>query len=89
MLRIKVPAAGLLALTIASGILWAQDAPRESSPAATRPEPGPDEERPVDAGAGRESGADRDDERGGSDPFDYEASEQISEDLSVSFPVDI
>ncbi len=28
---------------------------------------------------------------GGSDdsPFDYEASEQISEDLSVSFPVDI
>ena len=24
-----------------------------------------------------------------SDPFDYEASEQISEDLSVSFPVDI
>ncbi len=23
------------------------------------------------------------------DPFDYEASEQISEDLSVSFPVDI
>ncbi len=26
---------------------------------------------------------------GDSDPFDYEASEQISEDLSVSFPVDI
>lgn len=24
-----------------------------------------------------------------SSPFDYEASEQISEDLSVSFPVDI
>lgn len=23
------------------------------------------------------------------DPFDYESSEQISEDLSVSFPVDI
>ena len=23
------------------------------------------------------------------DPFDYEASEEISEDLSVSFPVDI
>ncbi len=25
----------------------------------------------------------------GDDPFDYRASEQISEDLSVSFPVDI
>ena len=25
----------------------------------------------------------------GESPFDYEASEQISEDLSVSFPVDI
>jgi hypothetical protein len=25
----------------------------------------------------------------GDNPFDYEASEQISEDLSVSFPVDI
>jgi hypothetical protein len=24
-----------------------------------------------------------------SSPFDYEASEQISEDLSVSFPIDI
>ncbi len=28
-------------------------------------------------------------ERPAGDPFDYEASEQISEDLSVSFPVDI
>ena len=27
--------------------------------------------------------------RSDDDPFDYEASEQISEDLSVSFPVDI
>lgn len=30
-----------------------------------------------------------DSERGSGSPFDYEASEQISEDLSVSFPVDI
>jgi hypothetical protein len=28
-------------------------------------------------------------ERDGDNPFDYEASEEISEDLSVSFPVDI
>jgi len=27
--------------------------------------------------------------RPATDPFDYESSEQISEDLSVSFPVDI
>ncbi|MEP5567150.1 MAG: hypothetical protein ABJN62_04890 [Halioglobus sp.] len=27
--------------------------------------------------------------RAATDPFDYESSEQISEDLSVSFPVDI
>ena len=33
--------------------------------------------------------AEPDEEPEDNDPFDYEASEEISEDLSVSFPVDI
>ena len=51
--------------------------PREPEPAvASTPEPGAESE-PGDEAAGDTS------------PFDYRASEQISEDLSVSFPVDI
>ena len=48
---------------------------------------------PPDAGA-RSAGDDESRSQtaptgGREDPFDYESSEQISEDLSVSFPVDI
>jgi hypothetical protein len=57
------------------------DTPDESAPvtAETTAPTAAGEEAPVPAAtAGRETS-----------PFDYRASEQISEDLSVSFPVDI
>ena len=52
--------------------------------------PEPNESTAEDA-AGQEStpAARADAREQDADPFDYEASEQISEDLSVSFPVDI
>lgn len=49
-----------------------------SPPTTEQAEPTAASERP--ANSGQDSGR---------DPFDYESSEQISEDLSVSFPVDI
>jgi hypothetical protein len=67
----------LTALPLASPL--AQDA-------AAQPPPPPAEEAPdaTDADAGPAAASGQDDSA-----FDYEASEQISEDLSVSFPVDI
>jgi hypothetical protein len=56
----------------------AAEPPPEQTPAGSgeaTPEPAPD---PDQAATGDETS-----------PFDYRASEQISEDLSVSFPVDI
>jgi hypothetical protein len=56
----------------------AAEPPAEQTPAGSgeaTPEPAPD---PDQAATGDETS-----------PFDYRASEQISEDLSVSFPVDI
>lgn len=71
----------LLALPVAAQ----QQNPPEQAPAteqdsetASADPPAADAE-PTPAQAGAEN----------EDPFDYEASEQISEDLSVSFPVDI
>lgn len=66
----------LLSLLLCAPLTWAQEEPGEA-PAE------PPAESQAD-GAG-EQPAPRNDES----PFDYEASEQISEDLSVSFPVDI
>ncbi len=62
-----------------------QQTPPEPAPAgeqdsdASSIEPGTPATEPAPAAASAEN----------EDPFDYEASEQISEDLSVSFPVDI
>jgi hypothetical protein len=50
--------------------------PSQTRPAATAPQ-------------AADSAGDTGGKQAGDDPFDYEASEQISEDLSVSFPVDI
>jgi hypothetical protein len=78
---------------LGSGVLSAQDLPRGSGEGSTteasRQEPNAPAERPGEAVSGRDPGNDRDRGRDETDPFDYEASEQISEDLSVSFPVDI
>ena len=80
----------LVALLLAAAPLRAQPGAAENgtatdssgsgdTPAPAQPAPTPTES----ASGGGSSGA------GNRSPFDYQASEQISEDLPVSFPVDI
>jgi len=78
-----------LALLLAAGPLQSQPAGDGQSGAAQAQ----DEEQakpgdPENAG-GEESEGQASSSPGDDSPFDYEASEKISEDLSVSFPVDI
>jgi hypothetical protein len=78
---IRVVAAGSLLLLMASLSLAqeGQDAEQETAtPPAARADQEPDKTSASDSPA-----------QAPTDPFDYESSEQISEDLSVSFPVDI
>ena len=71
-----------LALLLAAAPLPAQEAPEpEDNGAATEAPAGETDERETPAAAASPATDDS--------PFDYESSEQISEDLSVSFPVDI
>ena len=56
----------------------ATESPPEQTPTESGAAPPTPEPTPEDAATGNETS-----------PFDYRASEQISEDLSVSFPVDI
>ena len=65
-------------LVLSASITLAQDAQEAPEPPPPAAEEAADGE-PSTAG----------DPAGDASPFDYEASEQISEDLSVSFPVDI
>jgi hypothetical protein len=90
-------AAVLIAWMLVSGTAAIGQSPGADSPAVNSSSrsgtPG-DPNQPTSAGApSTRSGATGDQGQsspsGDSDPFDYEASEQISEDLSVSFPVDI
>ncbi len=69
----------LLALLL---IVATASAPAQNDDAENRPPPddaADEQQEPAPAPAGKDNDS----------PFDYEASEQISEDLSVSFPVDI
>lgn len=68
----------LALLMLDASIALPQD--EEAAPAAPEP-PADVQEAPASDSEPRP--------RGDESPFDYEASEQISEDLSVSFPVDI
>ena len=68
----------LLMLLLASLYAMAQTEEPEASDAS------PSAEQPATADANEAATNET-----AEDPFDYEASEQISEDLSVSFPVDI
>lgn len=84
-IRAAVITAALFA-TLASGVLLAQQADpaeKEDGAATASANPG------TGAESGQTPGRDEAAPAGDSDPFDYESSEQISEDLSVSFPVDI
>jgi hypothetical protein len=72
-----------LALFLNAAAPLAQEAVEERPPATESPEGGGSSAPTAD---GDDAVAVPD---AGDSPFDYEASEQISEDLSVSFPVDI
>ena len=90
-------AAVLTAWMLLSGTAAVGQSPGANSPAETsseRPGAPGDQNQPTPAEApSARSGVPDDTGQppppDDSDPFDYEASEQISEDLSVSFPVDI
>lgn len=62
--------------------LWAQQEQKEAIDAAA-----PEEKETQDAGETPASTPEETD--AGPSPFDYQSAEKISEDLSVSFPVDI
>ena len=72
-------APAILALVLAAAAGQAQPGSEDTAGSA-----------PPDAGAGESSPTTDGGNAGSSDsPFDYRASEEISEDLPVSFPVDI
>lgn len=77
-------AIALLTLLLAGATLnlWAQQEQQEPV------EPAPPEQQETPDAENTPATTSEETEAAGS-PFDYESSEQISEDLSVSFPVDI
>ncbi len=77
-MRTLIPGLPALALS-----LMLAAAPGLAQPPAD-PAPEPEPQAPGEARSGEDAPAQEPDS-----PFEYEASEQISEDLSVSFPVDI
>ncbi|GEM_PF-3017287 len=80
-------AASLLSLLLTANNLSAQDtsdAGSDAAPGSARGESVGTGSQPESTGQPNEPGAEAK-----RDPFDYQASEQISEDLSVSLPVDI
>jgi len=69
--------------------LWAQEA-AEATSDSDQPEPNEPQSPTAPDGGETAQGQSRPQSApAGDSPFDYEASEQISEDLSVSFPIDI
>ena len=82
-----VPA--VVALLVTASAAWSQPATEADSEAATsspQQDPGADADNRADNG---DAAADTTPPQTGRPPGDYRPSEQISEDLSVSFPVDI
>lgn len=79
-----------LALALAAAPLLAQTAPQPAEPPAA-PAAGEQKKTPPPATPAQGDTAKKGSSAGsGKDsPFDYRASEQISEDLPVAFPVDI
>jgi len=89
MIGAKRLAPAIFALLVAASTAWSQPAVESESDATTTP---PQQNAEADAGNRAENGdvaADTTPPQAGRPPGDYRASEQISEDLSVSFPVDI
>jgi hypothetical protein len=80
-----------LCLLLGSASLSAQEAdgsPAPSTGSTSDSDTAGETAQPATTQSGQDPGASAD-AAASRDPFDYESSEQISEDLSVSFPVDI
>jgi hypothetical protein len=86
-----VPA--VVALLVTASAAWSQPATEADSEATTSsPQQDPGADADTSTGNRADNGdaaADTTPPQAGRPPGDYRASEQISEDLSVSFPVDI
>lgn len=78
----------ILTLTLAVAPLVAQQATPAPEAETQLDQPAPDKTVPEGETPAAKSPAGKADNSGDS-PFDYRSSEEISEDLSVSFPVDI
>ncbi len=79
----------LLALALGSTPLLAQPAPPANTPEPAQPaadETAPTKQVPA---AREQTPKSTPPKTGGDSPFDYRSSEEISEDVPVSFPVDI
>ena len=75
-----------IGIMLGSALLSAQDASTEADQQSTGQSVTPPQQEDAPA---RESENSSDDPTPSRDPSEYQSSEQISEDLSVSFPVDI
>lgn len=84
--RNTIAAALLLTLPAVGTATWAQ---QPSTPVATAASPAPAVEEPNNATTPAPRAAEKPIADANASPYDYQSSEEISEDLSVSFPVDI
>ena len=85
MIGAKRVAAAIAVLLLAAAVAWSQPAAdTESDATTTAPQQNPGADADIDDAAG-----DTTPTQTGRSPTDYRSSEKISEDLSVSFPVDI
>jgi len=80
-----------LTLLLGAAPLFAQQSSSQEATAETQPGAQPAPENPAAAATTDEPNSPAPPRRdaAGDSPFDYRSSEEISEDLSVSFPVDI
>ena len=93
MITTRALAVAILSLVLGAAPLHAQhatdtpqqptDAPEQDAKETQKNQENPPADKPVTAPATRPPATNND------SPFDYRSSEEISEDLSVSFPVDI
>jgi len=93
MIGAKRLAPAIIALLVTASTAWSQPAVEaENDATTTSPQQNPGADADNRAGNGADNGdvaADTTPPQASRPPGDYRASEQISEDLSVSFPVDI
>lgn len=91
MTTIRALVTATLTLMLGASPLLAQQSTSQEGAAETQPGVQATPEKPATAATGDKPDSSSPPQRdaAGNSPFDYRSSEEISEDLSVSFPVDI